>query len=415
LAASVVNEGEVGDVSILFDLAATQPRRGQTHGGAEYAKALFRRLVERATETDIYGYYEPNRHLDQSVRDTAAAGRVELRELRDLSGLSQLARDSGCEKLVSILPHSMHGVDLSGLDVYLAIHGLRPLECPVDANEWRHAHGISDILKWAAKTALTGSYIRHRRRFLSRVLAVKSRQSTIIVASQHTRFAMLNTFPDMEPSRIKVLYCPETEVSSIEIPDIDIRSIHGLESERYILLVSGGKWVKNAYRGLAAAIEVIESVPQAQGLKLAVAGGVPRHLPGRWRRHMVDLGRLSTAELAVCYKHAFCLLYPTLNEGFGYPPLEAMARGTPVLCSAIASTTEILGDAAAFFAPKSIPEMKDRLRMFVEDDAARADYSARGRARHAVVSEIQRQALDEFCDLLTGSTPMSDVSEEQAT
>lgn len=403
MACGEANEGEVCDVSILFDLAATQPLRGQAHGGAEYAKALFKQLIAWAGPGRIKGCYDPHRPLEPDVREVALAGHVALLERPATSAIGRLAQDHGCDRLVSVMPYDLHDADLTGLDVFLTVHGLRFVEYPVDSQGWRYTGGIAELVKWMIKLSLPGVYAARQRGFLDRVLNLPARSLTIVVPSQHTRFSILDEFPNFDTTRIRVLYCPETAVSLVEPTERDVRQIGALEPKRYILIVSGSKWIKNAYRALEAAVGVIESQGSGEGLKLAIAGGAPRKMPKRWRRHVVELGRLSTSDLAICYRDAFCLMYPTLNEGFGYPPLEAMARGTPVLCSAITSTTEVLGDAAVYFAPKSIQEMRVRLRMLLEDDGLRAEYAARGRARHALVAERQRRDQDELCALIVGA------------
>jgi glycosyltransferase involved in cell wall biosynthesis len=57
--------------------------------------------------------------------------------------------------------------------------------------------------------------------------------------------------------------------------------------------------------------------------------------------------------LVSLYKSAFCLVYPSLYEGFGIPPLEAMALGCPVLASNVSSIPEVVGDAGILFDPLS--------------------------------------------------------------
>lgn len=72
---------------------------------------------------------------------------------------------------------------------------------------------------------------------------------------------------------------------------------------------------------------------------------------------------MSYEKLASLYQNAYLFVYPTLNEGFGYPPIEAMQFATPVICSAITSTTEICGDSVLYFNPYSIDEIKNRILM----------------------------------------------------
>ena len=91
------------------------------------------------------------------------------------------------------------------------------------------------------------------------------------------------------------------------------------------------------------------SAPSARSLRLVLTGG------GHEGRPVPDgvevRGHVSGDELASLYRRAACLVFPSLYEGFGQPPLEAMASGTPVAASNIPAIAEACGDAAALFDP----------------------------------------------------------------
>ena len=83
---------------------------------------------------------------------------------------------------------------------------------------------------------------------------------------------------------------------------------------------------------------------------------------------------LSTEQLVACYQHATLLLFPSLYEGFGLPPLEAMACGTPVITSHCSSMPEVCGEAATYIDPHDIDDIVAKLTELLDDEAG---YSAR--------------------------------------
>lgn len=90
------------------------------------------------------------------------------------------------------------------------------------------------------------------------------------------------------------------------------------------------------------------------------------------------LNNLSVERLVDLYNSVNCLLFPSLYEGFGWPPLEAMACGTPVVVSNAASLPEIVGDAAITVAPDDVEGLAEGVRAMFEDEFIRLDYIKRG-------------------------------------
>jgi len=85
--------------------------------------------------------------------------------------------------------------------------------------------------------------------------------------------------------------------------------------------------------------------------------------------------------LAALYRLAAVFAFPSLYEGFGLPPLEAMACGTPVVTSRISSLPEVVGDGAVLVDPYSVDDIASALERVLGDEALRAELGARGRAR----------------------------------
>jgi alpha-1,3-rhamnosyl/mannosyltransferase len=95
----------------------------------------------------------------------------------------------------------------------------------------------------------------------------------------------------------------------------------------------------------------------------------------RWLRDAGD------AQLFGCLAHARLLVYPSLLEGFGFPPLEALALGVPVVAGRPPALDEVLGDAARTCDPRSVGALADAVAEVWRDDRLRAELAAAGRAR----------------------------------
>jgi len=89
----------------------------------------------------------------------------------------------------------------------------------------------------------------------------------------------------------------------------------------------------------------------------------------------------SDAALGAYYKLAKVFVYPSLYEGFGIPPLEAMSFNCPVVCSNTSSMPEVVGDAALMFDPKDCESIKVAIERVVENEELRGDLVNRGRNR----------------------------------
>ena len=99
-------------------------------------------------------------------------------------------------------------------------------------------------------------------------------------------------------------------------------------------------------------------------------------------------------ELDALYKNAHAFIYPTLFEGFGYPPLEAMRHGTPVLASAVTAVTEVCGQAVLYFNPYSLPEIKNRILFAAFENLD--VYRQLGLERYNEIKEKQAKDLSEL-------------------
>lgn len=174
----------------------------------------------------------------------------------------------------------------------------------------------------------------------------------------------------------------------------------------YILAVGNNKPHKN----LAAALEAFAIFRRRAGAawSLVYAGGsftdphagaamLSRVEEGGMADSVVFAGYLPTVELHRLYAGAAMFIFPSLYEGFGLPPLEAMALGAPVVASNRSVMPEILGDAALLTDPEPAL-LAAALERLAEDDSLRADLIARGRtrARQFTLDRLVETTLDGY-------------------
>ncbi len=117
----------------------------------------------------------------------------------------------------------------------------------------------------------------------------------------------------------------------------------------------------------------------------------------RYRDRVRALGYVSADDRADLLAGASVLAFPSHYEGFGFPPLEAMAADVPVVASRAGAIPEVVGEAALLVEPDDADSLADALRSALTDDTTRRDLVVQGRARHDAFS--WRQTVDELLDL----------------
>jgi glycosyltransferase involved in cell wall biosynthesis len=211
------------------------------------------------------------------------------------------------------------------------------------------------------------------------------RSDRVIVPAASTR-AELDRVLRVSPAKVDVV--PQGLGASPRVapmPEHVLRARLGAGDRPVALCVAAKRPHKNLMR-LVAALALIP----AERRPLLVLPGYPTAHEDELRRRAVELGveadvRLlgwvAADELEGLYAVAACFVFPSLNEGFGLPVLEAMARGLPVACSGRGSLAEVAGDAALRFDPESEPAIAAAIERLLEDPAEAGRLRAAGLAR----------------------------------
>ncbi len=171
----------------------------------------------------------------------------------------------------------------------------------------------------------------------------------------------------------------------------------GLSGQRYVLAVGSRAPNKN-FRGVARAAALLTDL----GCKVVAAGGSNARVFNGVEldnESLVLAGYVTDGELRALYEHAACFVFPSLYEGFGLPPLEAMLCGCPVIVSDRASLPEVCGRAALYCNPDDPVDIAAKLRRVLTSHLLQTELREAGRA-HAREFGWSRAAaqLEELLD-----------------
>jgi glycosyltransferase involved in cell wall biosynthesis len=171
--------------------------------------------------------------------------------------------------------------------------------------------------------------------------------------------------------------------------------------ERFLLFVGTREPRKNLGRLIQAYAELPECVQQEYNLVLVGPRGWGESdwvTAKKLGKRVMVLQYLDMQRLALTYNLASALAYPSLYEGFGLPPLEAMACGCPVVASQVASLPEVCGDAVCYVDPKEVQSIAGGINRVLTDDEFRRCLIQKGleRARLFTWEKTARETLAVF-------------------
>lgn len=191
------------------------------------------------------------------------------------------------------------------------------------------------------------------------------RSALVITISEHAARAIVDRF-GIAPERVRPIHLGVDH--GVFSP--------GAEAREQFLVYPAREWPHKNHARLFEAFAVLrDRHPELELVLTAYEGPTPSGVR--------SLGHVPREQLVGLYRTAAGLVFPSEYEGFGQPPLEAMACGCPVACSDAASLPEVCGDAARLFDPHSVEQMVDAVEEIL---AHPVDWSARGIERAAQFS-----------------------------
>jgi len=322
-----------------------------TTGIARYGRSVWQALVDRGVKVLRVG----------ARRSGELPRRLRSRTLYTLAELPAALPRSGAS-----LFHAVGNVDLPlrrtpGVPYVLTVHDLIPLTAP---------QTVSRAFHWQF------------RLWLSRSLAVADR---VVCVSAWTRDQLLAQHPELDPARVSMVHNGVDHVRPGPLDPVTRSWLRSLALPQRWVLFAGAL---DARKNLDLVLDALERMgTEAPALVLAGqpwygSGAIERRI-GRLRSSGIDirpLGFLAEPLLWALMAQAPVFVFPSREEGFGLPPLEAMALGTPVVVSTAGALPEVCGPAAFQVSAADAGALAGAMRRLLDDPAERARRAEAGRA-----------------------------------
>jgi len=252
-------------------------------------------------------------------------------------------------------------IKLKGVKTVITVHDLIPLRVPFTTLDVKS--NFYYLFKWACESA-----------------------DLILSVSEQTKKDIIEIY-NIPAEKIQVTWqsikaIPEVKNDNNNF-DKKYLSSHKIKKEKYVLFVGNIEPKKNI-KSLILAMSLID--PK---VKLAIVGkkawlwedqlsNIDKYLD---KKRVVFMDFVGDDELAVLFRNASCLVFPSIYEGFGLPVLEAMQHNCPVICSGTTSLPEVAGDAALYIDPYDYKDIRSKIVSVLEDPDLRRDMIAKGRKR----------------------------------
>lgn len=264
------------------------------------------------------------------------------------------------------------------IDVYFAPAHYLPSFCPVP-----QVVTIHDLAYLYFPDDFTKKDLWQLKTWTDRSIKVARR---IIAVSKTTKKDILKNY-QIDESRISVIYNGfEKQIDKLKNNKLDLIKKLKIKNEKYILFVGTIQPRKN----LKVLIDSFDQfVKSNKNFKLVIAGKkgwlyesiFEKVKSMNLEEKVFFADHVSDEELIWLYQNAFCLVQPSLYEGFGIPVLEAMSYGCPVVSSFSSSLPEVGGDAGLYFDPKNSEDLYDKLMELKENEPLRKEFVIKGKKR----------------------------------
>lgn len=351
---------------IVFDLYSCQPiGKIKFHGGGEYIKTVFKAFSNNHhSDITVVACFEKSNFIDDWILNIIEDKNYNVEYVKSLNDIINYVRSIAADNEVRFfagLPYLYNDFSLPPNVISIATcHGLRAIEKQSDEYLLHYYSGI----KWCKEIAKHFLRKRLKKKYMSQYKRTISNFDEIITDSNHSCYALKYYFADeIKNKKLHTFYPLTQEINRGALKfDPEVYT-----SEKYIMILSADRWIKNSYRAVQA-IDSLYDKGQISDYRVKIYGNAPQSIRNMVRNKdkFIFYDYVDRSELEEGYKNCEILLYPTLNEGFGNVPMEAMKYGKTCVVAAVCSLPEVYGQAVYWCNPYDIPEMANRVLQAID-------------------------------------------------
>lgn len=380
--------------TILFDLISIQ---GFINGGAEFAYKTLKSVLEK---------YDPDRQnliflYDSKIPFVYDGTSPNYLEKELHFKCIDISREKSIGQIIS-----QHNIDVFfvGIGQRLENYPFSDIQCRMIiffldlSNTEIHHYGFEYILRSKSAFKLFKVFVRDQLNAILKYLNKKKMEQLftfaanknveIYTVSEYSKASLNYFYPNIK-SPISVIYCPEKII--VHDPNISNTQLKEIIDSKidYFIILAADRIFKNAKFALAVFEKFAKENPHFYLLTIGIENKeFPNHL---------TLPYLSSSDLDHALKNSYSLIFPTLFEGFGYPPIEAMKYGKPIVCSNVCSIPEILSDAPIYFSPfYQVDLFKALKRVEIEYE----QLSEKSLLRYQIINKKQSESLEKLSNTI---------------
>lgn len=390
---------------VLFDITGTQPklRAGTFDGATNYAIAVLERLLtEENLKISLVALKDKG--LDKELEKRISGRNIKIYEIENIEEVNNIIEKEEIDTFFTPLADREIFINRTKAKYIGTIHDMWKFQLTEENFKYQ--------LLYFSKYTVIKKYIKN---FIKVILKRKTKENMrieyeklidnmdcIITDSEYSKASIIKEFSNSE--KIEVLYpalskefkLEENYEKKIE----EIEESYKIKNKKFFLLISGNRITKNNHRAIYQLDKFFDKNNSSE-YKIVVTGAKNnKKYTLKNREKFVFLDYVETEELILLYKMAFCFVYPTMFEGFGYPPLEAMKYGTPIISSTTSSITQIYGESLLYFNPLIENEILTRIVQIVYDKEVRDNQIVKIEEKYKEISKRQSEDMNKLVKIL---------------